>query len=104
MPRICWKLIGEFLNSARENDVAELRLLLDACPILINALDAQGQNALSVAGGREAIDFLVENGAVDPAATSSMVNAALPFGLCAAMNIRNSGGQDHESLQMSPAT
>ena len=41
MPRICWKLIGEFLNSARENDVAELRLLLDAYPTLINALALQ---------------------------------------------------------------
>ena len=68
VPRICWKLIGEFLNSARENDVMELRLLLDAHSILINALDAQGRNALSVAGGREAIEFLVEHGAVDPAA------------------------------------
>ena len=68
MPRISWKLIGEFLNSARENDVTELRLLLDSYPILINALDAQGRNALSVAGGREATEFLVEHGAVDPAA------------------------------------
>ena len=60
MPQIFWKLIGEFLNSARENDVTELYLLLDAHPILINALDAKGRNALSVAGGREATEFLVE--------------------------------------------
>ena len=68
MPRIEWKLIDEFLNSARENDVTELYLLLDAHPILINALDAKSRNALSVAGGREATEFLVEHGAVDPAA------------------------------------
>ncbi len=68
MPRIVWKLIGEFLNSARENDVTELYILLDAHPILINALDAKGRNALSIADGREATEFLVEHGAVDPAA------------------------------------
>ncbi len=66
MPRIYWSLIDEFLTSAREHDLAELRLLLAAQPILINALDRQGQNALSVAGRGAAAEFLVENGAVDP--------------------------------------
>lgn len=66
MPRIYRRLIAEFLTSAREHDLAELRLLLAAHPILINALDQQGQNALSVAGSGDAAEFLVENGAVDP--------------------------------------
>ena len=66
MPRVNWSLIAEFLTSARERDLAELRLLLAAHPILINALDQQGQNALSVAGNGDAAEFLVENGAVDP--------------------------------------
>lgn len=66
MPRIYWRLIAEFLTSAREHDLAELRLLLAAHPILINALDQQGQNALSVAGSGDAAEFLVDNGAVDP--------------------------------------
>lgn len=39
MPRVNWSLIAEFLTSAREHDLAELRVLLAAHPILINALD-----------------------------------------------------------------
>ena len=66
MPRIYWRLIAEFLTSAREHDLAEVRLVLAAHPILINALDQQGQNALSVAGSGDAAEFLVDNGAVDP--------------------------------------
>lgn len=66
MRRICWSLIAEFLTSAGEHDLAELRLLLAEQPILINALDRQGRNALSVAGSADTAAFLVENGAVDP--------------------------------------
>ena len=66
MPRIHWHLIAEFVNSARENNVLELRALLDAHPILINALDVHGRNALSVAGSGDAAKFLAAHGAVDP--------------------------------------
>ena len=66
MPRIRWHLIAEFVTSARENSLAELRLLLDAHPILINALDVHGRNALSVAGSGDAAEFLAAHGAVDP--------------------------------------
>ena len=68
MPRIYWHLIAEFVNSARENNVLELRALLDAHPILINALDVHGRNALSVAGSDDAANFLAAHGAVDPGA------------------------------------
>ena len=40
--------------------------MLDAHPILINALDVHGRNALSVAGSGDAAEFLAAHGAVDP--------------------------------------
>jgi hypothetical protein len=59
-------LINEFVGASRRNDVGALERLVAQYPTIINALDRHGNNALSGAGGRAAIELLLANGAVGP--------------------------------------
>ena len=74
MPR--WPLIDQFLQSARANDVAGLESLSKAHPLLVNALDRRGWNALASAGGKEATAWLLDHGAVSPPEARRQADAA----------------------------
>lgn len=74
MPR--WTLIDRFLQSARANDVPGLESLFKAHPLLVNALDRRGWNALASAGGKEATAWLLDHGAVSPPEARRQADAA----------------------------